>query len=370
MKRFSGALHPVVLYDTPPSAESKEIKLAIEHGRPEDIPGLSWNKPNFVATGHKIVCTFSIDRKKRGHQGFVPCAICSEEHPKFLEGAVLWSPDKCLRVIGHICAANREHFGESGYRDLQVRRKQEQRDDAALEWLEANIGAIPAIRCLMEEIVIVAQFIEEQQSILFRNVRPFAELLFNTASKQNGELTVVEEASGAQQLLREATSGMSMSRFTTVHFGIVEGGEFFRRPNKKRSHELQVISDTLGRIPIGSPEDALLSVMDGGEERVTIMAGMALRAVQRGLKLADQCLSARAFINDSNIELLHKWGSDKRAAIAVNVQRTAKSVTFTLAEDRSRAVLKASWPELPNMSDAKRIVDAGILLDGLLPRSL
>jgi len=147
-------------YPVPPSADDERVAAAIRSSRPEEIPGLAWSKPDFVATGHKIVRSFALDRKKRPGLECVPCAMCSGGHPKFLDGAVLWSPDGWLRVIGHVCAAKPEHFGEAQYRTLRRQQQQEELDAVAFDWLHANvrifrrliptIGALRGARCSLK----------------------------------------------------------------------------------------------------------------------------------------------------------------------------------------------------------------------------
>ena len=353
-------------YRTSPSPDDERITEPICRGVPEDIPGLAWSKPDFSATEHKLVRTFSVDRKQRRAGSFIPCAICSNGHPKFLDGAVLWSPDGWLRVIGHVCAARPQHFGEARYRGLQKRRQQEELDKVAFEWLHAHIEAFYPLAARIEALKSVALFLEGQRQILFRDVPGLAALLANAAQRQGGRLTVVEELSGTRRLLANDATGMAQSQYETIQIGVLRGGVLLSKPHQKRSRQIEGIIEALNRIPAGSGEESLLALMEGGEQEMTVTAGMVLRAVQRAGEIAKDCAEAAKFVAPDNLTALEIWGRDTRNTVKFTTSRIGSKLTLVLA-DRSRATLSTSWPALPDLSMMEAIIAAGMRLDGLLP---
>jgi hypothetical protein len=254
-------------YRSPPPPDDEGILNPIREGRPENINGLSWSKPDFAAAGHKIIRTFAIDRKKRPGLECIPCAICSGNRPKFLDGAVLWSPDGWLRVIGHVCAARPEHFGEARYRSLKKQREQEELDAVALHWIEANITAFRPLIAIVNRIKECAAFWERQQQTLFRNVPDLARMLADAVQKHGGNLTVVEELSGTRQAAFAEAGGASgsraQSRFELVLLGTLQGGTLLIRPRTKWTRQLESITDVLGRIPSGNGRRAACAFRSG-----------------------------------------------------------------------------------------------------------
>ena len=356
-------------YERPPSAEDPRIRNALDKGLPEEIVGLTWQPPDFSADGHKIIHAFAIDRKKRPGRDLIPCAICSGERPKFLDGAILWSPDRYLRVIGHVCAARPEHFGEARYRVLREKSKQEQLDRAALDWLQAQICGLQKLRSDVETLRRVALFIEKESRSFFNGVRPLAEFLANVVKREGGRLTFSQEISGTRRSVYEI-SGSRSDRYEDLTAGFVRGGQFVMRPNKVRSEELLSLQSAMERLPSGDSDTALSLLIDrGGEHEVTTIAGLALRAVQRAAQFGEQCADAFAFIADENLTTLKSWGADARAPLRFTMLRSAHDVTFKLDHDFSRARLSLYWPRVPDLTPFYKIADAGLRLDALLPKT-
>jgi hypothetical protein len=359
-------------YAVPPPSDDERIRAPIDKGLPEKIPGLSWNKPDFLGLEHKIVCSFAISRKKRPELDCVPCAICSGNHPKFLEGAVLWSSDGWLRVIGHVCAAKPEHFGVARYRKLQKAREQEQLDSVALNWLQANIAHFAPFRSDFEKLKQRAIFIESQQKIFFQNLPELAGILENIARRNGGMLTVAQELSGSRLVAAEfgrSFGAQVQTQFEHINIGVLDGLPFLIRPRRKRSRQFEGFNEALSKIPEGDGEQPILDLIDqGGENQITITAGIVFRAVQRALKLAEECAEAERFFRPENLAILESWGADSRNTMSFNLRRLNSQVTFVLP-DRSRATILTDWPKLPNLESLKGIVAAGLELDGLLPRA-
>jgi hypothetical protein len=357
-------------YPVPPSSDDESIRTAIRDGKPEEIPGLIWGKPDFSTEGHKLVLTFAIDRKKRPGHECIPCAMCSVDHPKYLGGAVLWSPDGWLRVIGHVCAAKPEHFGEAGYRGLRKQRQQEVIDSVAFDWLHANIEVFRPLVHGVNALKALAMVLENQQQVFFRGVPALAAALAQAAGRHGGELTVVQELSGerlaaAKDAAEAAGGSAQQSRYEQIGVGRFLGMVFFSRPNLKRSRQLESVVEALNRIPPGSGEEIMLALIDQGEHEVTTTAGLVLRAMQRALKLAEECADAKQFVCYDSLASLERWGQDSRNSMQFSVRQYDSQVTFILA-NKSRATLSKTWPDPVDLSALRAIIDLGSQLDGLL----
>ncbi len=355
-------------YPSPPSPDAELILAPIQRHQPEEIPGLVWTKPDFSATEHKIVRTFAVEGKKRPSGRYIPCAICSGEHPKFLDGAVLWSPDGYLRLIGHVCAARPEHFGEARYRNLQKQRKQEELDEAALNWLSAYGSTAKSLTAIIKELQNCAFYIEAQQKIFFRDVDLLAAVLANHARQHSGSLSVVQKSQSSR--LVAASGGSVQSLYEDVVIGILTGTAFLTRPKRPRSQQFEGCLQALGMMPNGRGDEPILTLIDrGGEGAINATAGALLRAAQRALKLADECANAEQFVGLANIAALKIWGEDSRNPTRFTVRQFGPRVEFILA-GKSRAMLSMSWPKLPDLLALRQVVVAGLHLDTLLPQSL
>ncbi len=355
-----------------PSAEDEQILAAIRNNRPEDIDGLLWTKPDFSAEGHKIVRTFAVEGKKRGDLGYIRCAICSSDHPKFLEGAVLWSPDCWLRLIGHVCAAKPEHFGEVRYRDLRKQRQQEELDSLTFDWMAANGSAINPLIANIQGLKAFAEFFEAQQKVFFRDVAPLAMQLENAARHYGGVLSVTQELAGsrlvAAVLAESSVARAAQVEFETVNLGTMAGQSFLLRPSIKRSRHLTTIAEAFQRVPPGEGDEPMLALIDrGGQHEITVTAGLVFRQMQRAVKLAEECADAERFLTSENLTVLESWGQDVRNPMKFTLRRYGSRVAFLLP-DRSQATIQTIWPKLPDLSRLRAIVGAGIELDSALTR--
>lgn len=350
-------------YANPPSSQDAAILAAIEAGRPEEIRGLAWTHPDLLSTNHKVVRRFSVDPKKRRDGSYIRCSICSTGHPKFLDGAVLWSGDGWLRLIGHVCADRHAQFG-ARYRSLLSRRRQEERDDAAFSWLGANICYVPVLEKVVRDVIPLAKAIEEQQAKFFREVEPLALVLETVAQRHSGALTVDEVVSSpglSGDREGEDETGRRRQR-AQVLVGAVAGAPFLTRRKKRWSRDLQGVLEALARLPEGEGDERLLALIDaGGEEAVTLAAVPIFRGLTRALQVADECAEASNFTQQYNLAGLAAWGRDQRNPTRFDVQQGPQRVTFVL-EDRSRVSLPLTWPPLPDLSLLRAVVSEGIVL--------
>lgn len=355
-------------YPVPPSADAERIVAALKASRPEEIPGLSWTKPDFAAPSHKIIRKFDVDPKKRPDGARVACAICSLNHPKFYEGYVLWSPDGYLRLIGHVCGADEERFGQLRFRQLVKRREQEELDNLLLDWLTVNVADIRPIEQEIHAMRAFALAWETEQKALFRDVRMLAELLENAARRHGGVLTVMQESSSAR-LVAAAAGGAARSLHETVAIGRLIGGTFLLRPTKhKRSRQVEGILEAFAKIPQGDADAPIMALIDeDAEQAITIAGGTVFRAMERAVALADECEDARRFFQPDNIALLERWGGDDRNPLPFSVRRYGSRIEFK-QQDLSRAVLNSALPSLPAFSALRAIVTAGTEVDRLLTR--
>ena len=121
----------------------------------------------------------------------------------------------------------------------------------------------------------------------------------------------------------------------------------------------------LAMVPDGQGEEPILTLIDpGGQHRITIVAGAVFRALQLALGVAEQCESAALFVSDENLAALKQWGEDHRNPLRFTVRRYVTGIELALS-DRNKIVIKAKWPEPPDLGPLRRIVDAGIRLKKL-----
>jgi hypothetical protein len=163
----------------------------------------------------------------------------------------------------------------------------------------------------------------------------------------------------------------AQSRYEQINLGSLRGQSLFFRPRHARqrwARQLDSIIEAFEKIPMGDGEEPLLALIaQGGEQAVTIAAGMAFRAIQNALELAEKIEDAEHFVTDENLTLLESWGRDSRNTLRFTVHRAPALVTFTLA-DRSRASIPLMFPKLPDLSPLNALVNAGLQLDKLLPK--
>jgi hypothetical protein len=358
-------------YSNPPTPDDPGIRAAMDASLPESIAGLAWSRPDLSSIEHKIVLSFSIAAKKRHSGELIPCAMCSGGHPKFLSGAILWSPDGWLRIIGHMCAAKPENFGVARYRRLQAEYKQIELDKITMDWLE---DSIPSIKLLTKDVAILRDamtFMEVQQKAFFKGVPELARLLADIIKRHGGRLTISQEISAARiatsdSVVTGLSTRSSLSRYEEVQIGALQGAAFLDRPRFTRSHQIQDILRAFDRIPDGKGDESLLALMNGGEQEITITAGAALRAVQRALKLAADYADAAAFMSPNNIAILEKWGRHPRNGMPFDIRHTSWDMTFKLG-DLSRACIARAWPKLVDLSAWQTLADTGVNLDSKLP---
>lgn len=354
-----GAIGPYVFA---PARDDEAIARAILAGLPESIPGLSQTKPDFAVSGHRIVRSFALDGKQRPSRECVPCAICGP-HPKFLEGAVLWSPDRWLRLIGHQCAANPEHFGQAEYERLQKEHDQRELDDVALRYLETNL---PNFRPMLEDINAirsVAVFVEEQQRLFFRKVPALADVLAKAAKRSGGSLTVEAELSSARLDAAEPSGGRSQgaaqSCYETVRVGTMRGLNFVIRPSRKLSSELDAAAKALEGIQSAGEDEPLLRLIEQG---ISTVAGDVRRSLQSARRVAERLAEARHFVSGENLEAIRVWGADIRNIVQFSIQQIGSSVRF-VTSDKDRFILDTKWPPMPDLKLLEQLVAAGNQLD-------
>jgi hypothetical protein len=360
-------------YSSPPTQEDYRIRAGMDIFQPESIPGVVWSKPDLTSDEHRIVVKFAIDRKKRPGGQFIPCSMCSKNHPKFLAGSVLWSPDGWLRVIGHVCAKKDENFGEARYRKLQRQHEQKELDDAALDLLEANIQFIRPLRKDVAALRSAMAFMEDQQRIFFRDVPTLAKQLSEAARRGGGRLTVAREISASRIASADSmVSGLSvmtpMNRYEEVDVGVLRGTTFLDRPAKfPRSRQVEGVLLAFDMIPEGQGIDALYKLIDaGGENQVTVTAITVLRAVERALILAKDYADAADFMSNENLDALESWGRHRDNGFPFSIQRSDREIIFKL-QDLSRARLSPNWPTIVDLSGWRQIAEAGVTLANKLP---
>lgn len=348
-------------YHTPPSSEDRLIMTAITEGQPEKIIGLNWDKPDFSAKGHKIVRGFAIDRKKRPSRDHIRCAICSGNHPKFLDGAVVWSPDRWLRLIGHVCAAKPEHFGVAGYDKMRAARKLEDLTSAAEEWVYANIKNLQMAKADLDYLIKILLCLENVQKDLFRKVPTLANYIDNMVRRQSSTLTIDEILSGDRLLAAREQFGHSVSQYQTTTLGVMKGGQLFTRPRPSRVRQLSSNKEALSRVPDGDVDDSMLSMIDRGDAEFNIAAGLSLRAIQRTITVANDYIEAVRFVDEENLALMTEWGGRANCPVPFSMRRSKSQVTIVL-EDKSRVNIPTDWSRMIDLTMLNNLAQNGLEL--------
>ena len=352
-------------YSTPPTQEDYRIRAGMDTHQPENIHGVVWSKPDMSSNEHRIVVKFAIDCKLRPGGEYIPCSMCSGNHPKFLAGSVLWSPDGWLRVIGHVCAKKERNFGEARFRELNRRHDQEKRDNAALDLLINNIESIRLLREDVAALRVAMKYMEAQQQIFFKGVPTLAAQLAEAAKRGGGKLTLARKVSAnrtaaADSMVAGLSVIMPMSQYEEIEVGVLRGATFLDRPAKfARSRQVDGVLDAFDLIPDGDGMDPIYALIDaGGEDKVTIVAITVLRAVERALALARDYADAATFLSAENLDQLEAWGRHKDNGLPFSIRRSDREIIFKL-EDFSRARLSPIWPAIVDLAGWRRIADAG-----------
>jgi hypothetical protein len=355
-------------YASAPSPDDARICTAINNGVPDKIPDLTWSKPDFFGLNHRIIRTFAIDRKKRPDRECIPCAICSGRHPKYLEGAVLWSSDGTLRIIGHKCARKAEHFGFTKYENMLEIAKQKRLDDIAWDWLYPNISSLKPLSVDLLLLSRLALFFDAQNKEFSHKLPDIFRALAAFAKRNNGQITVEEELSGSSLVASEISrfsNNSSESKYETVAVGTMHGISFFNKPRKTWARQVESCQEALAEVPDGEGDAVVYELMGRGDNEPTVTAAKTLRNLEIALRIADELADARRFFEHQNLSTLESWGRDTRNMLPFKVERFGQQIHFT-AKDLSRAKLNAQCPQFPDLSLLRRVVDAGGNLAGLL----
>ena len=98
----------------------------------------------------EIVTNFSVSSKSRRGGDLIPCAMCSPN--KFLEGSLIWLPDReSIALIGH-CCANKENQRKAN-RSYDYRTSKRQAEDYLLE----NLNFVTKMAKTIQEAIPIAE---------------------------------------------------------------------------------------------------------------------------------------------------------------------------------------------------------------------
>ena len=355
-------------YASAPSADDARVCAPIDRGVPEEIPYLVWTRPDFLGLEHRIIRTFAIDRKKRPNRECIPCAICSGQNPKYLDGAVLWSSDGTLRIIGHQCARQSEHFGSSTYEGMLRKASQKHLDSVAWDWFYPNISNVKQLMVDLLEVSRVATFIDAQSKEFCHNLPNIWKALKNFADRNNGTITVEVELSGSRLVASEISgfaNRAAQSKYETISIAVMQGTPLFKRPKRTWASQIEGCRDALAAVPEGEGDSPMEELIARGDNEPTVTAGMILRNLERAKFIADELDNALRFFEADNIKTLEVWGHDSRNMLPFKIERFGQQIQI-IAPDFGRARLSAVCPKFPDLSLLNRIVSDGSSLSGLL----
>lgn len=345
-------LNAIGPYPTPPDerlrAHFREI-IAATH-QPEKIPGLIFSRPDVDGQQHALVLRFHVPRVKRPGGLFVPCAICASVHPKFLEGAVLWSSDGYLRLIGHVCAARDDAFGVARYRALEgdFRRKQQEQDD--LEWLEEFLQRLPAIKAEAATLRAAATFLQNESAAFNHSDPRLAARLRAAWKTSGGRLEVSRRSSPSMGAPRMRTSSGASEYETEVVAAMA--GRTFLRTGWKPDAELASILAQLDKLPTGDPVEALVQLIDQSAVGPCASAG---RKLERDIcNLEQKMRDGAQFLSAANIAALATWGahpdnSEPARPIRVETIGPDRGRVRLVLADRSRITMATNCPMVPRL---------------------
>lgn len=336
-------LATTVPYPTPPAPMTVQsfLKLIEETGEPERIPGLSRTKPDLLVQDHEIVCIIYVKSERRGERNLICCTICNDK-PKFLNGALLWSSDGFLRLVGNCCAGRYFHGG----RFAQMRASKRAKDIRTSQenWLLERLPTIPELIRAAEELKAPADFIDRQKGRLRREATVLLSLLQRTFKVGAGELTLERRIQGTSGLVGLRSSTGQASEYETDVVGVLSGSPFVSNSFRPAA-DVRSLLETLKRIRV---DDALEVVSNMSEAEVGETSRAFLGAIRDGRQLTEKLVDAASFLSRKNVEILARWFNHPDNPLDARVETFPNKFRIRLA-DLSVVSLETNVPPMPDV---------------------
>ncbi len=263
---------------------------------PHDFPGVVLSKPSADAD----FVWLSDEIRLPGSQVMVCCPWCSNGHPKFRTGRLLYFPDEgVMRFVGHRCAKSHLSVDKLARADDEWREKK--RRETRDKFLRDNCRAVAGYKLALDHLIKIGNACD----LFYDKFAALpADIHANIARYvRNGELFVEDQRS---------FSGMARPR---VILGVLEGLEVFaKKPKLKSSLEFSRRQLLSIEADAHRARDGELSHM-GQKQRDAVQA-LFKQAAERIFQAASKIASFQAFLRAHNIELLNAWCCHETSDIA------------------------------------------------------
>ena len=182
-----------------------------ETGKPETFAGVRTidEKPPLDGTA-VYVTGFGVNPVLRDRE-YVPCSICSGEHPKFYEGALVWAPTGHLYLVGHRCA--RGYFGEHRYSSMRADTRYETRFGEADAVLIVHWDKVRLLSRYIDQVRPMGHQIESARARLRENVPNMMRDLLRYARNNDQSMKVAVTPGANVPMSRTARSMLSDETF-------------------------------------------------------------------------------------------------------------------------------------------------------------
>jgi hypothetical protein len=208
------------LYDEPPYSISKNFLQHIEKTHhPILFTGLSFRELEGGLKGSVIIKCFDIDRNKVQKENWIPCLFCGRKR-QFLQGALIWSPDHRIRLIGNCCA--KKHFGND-YSILQKNYEQKRENDLNVDFLISNLEKIPFLLLEVEKLGFLSETMMGNRNKFKAGFRELYKFL-QKVSKAGGNLTI--EIQSEDELTQFILNEQKQGTYKTENIHKLMGQEF------------------------------------------------------------------------------------------------------------------------------------------------
>lgn len=310
-------------------------------GTPEKLVGLSHTKPDLLIEGHKIVCPIHVPAARRPAGELVPCALCDDE-PKFVDGAILWSPDGWLRLIGHICAAR--YFGAGRYARLQSDHRESRRQEVEQNWLMDQLPHVSEIITLGDLLQPAAKFLDEQSHRLRQ--APAILQMFLLAFRQGDGMLSVERSVKNQERpsgIRSSTGGSAQAERVAVAQIL---GQSLLKADLRLETKLRDLLDRFRALETTGPLERVVELTDAGQVGGAVK--IYLTGLREGIQLWRLMLDAADFVSAQNFEAIRTWSEHPDNAVRLRVDIGKSFVRLALNGDNVVSMRRAC-PAIPDL---------------------
>ena len=301
----------------PPSAEDRtRFHLhVLETGRPETFRGVrvAEGKPPVDGTA-VYVCGFYANPKKRGEDR-VPCSICSEDHPKFFEGGLVWAPPGYLYLVGHRCA--RRHFGADRYQSMRTDTLTGTRLGQADAFLISERSIVGPLRDHIEELRPGASLLERHRDRLRSNLPKLVKALLRSAKDHGGRMVFLVDPTLRGDQSHVSRSARSIS--SALPFAAFKGLRLIGDERFTPAENLETL--LAGLPPAQLNADTMEGYLRGLTEAQRLTLAKNLENAPKAMnRLVRHMHDAAQFLTKDNLGALAEWTVDQRSAVRFEVR--------------------------------------------------